>query len=240
MRWNEKMRLVLGAALLAGVLFALTATPGLVSDRDSTAALCPMREARQCDLLRAVATLPQLGGALSVSLLGDPGQGGFCLARTDAGPRTVVAVVAGQDAEGYARLLSGAPAVLDLLAVLLLRWDDQLQANAGIAAATPWSGWQGSRPRREGCCKPWSARWRRGSCREAGPKHRRADPPGRARPASRAAASAVPDPAAAADPGVLGRQRGGEGLAARPLPGRPLWQTLRTAHPDELRAWVAR
>ena len=47
MRWNEKMRLALGAALLAASLFALLAAPGLVSDRDSTAALRPMREARR-------------------------------------------------------------------------------------------------------------------------------------------------------------------------------------------------
>ena len=45
MKRNEKVRLALGAALLAAALFALMAVPGLVSDRDSTAALQPMREA---------------------------------------------------------------------------------------------------------------------------------------------------------------------------------------------------
>jgi hypothetical protein len=47
MKRHEKLRLALGAALLAALLFALMATPGLVSDRDSTAALHPAREARQ-------------------------------------------------------------------------------------------------------------------------------------------------------------------------------------------------
>ena len=44
---NGKVRLALGAALLAATLFALMAMPGLVSDRDSTAPLHPVREARQ-------------------------------------------------------------------------------------------------------------------------------------------------------------------------------------------------
>jgi len=47
MKRNEKLRLALGAALLAAVLFALMASPGLVSDRDSTVPLQPVREARQ-------------------------------------------------------------------------------------------------------------------------------------------------------------------------------------------------
>ena len=36
-----------GAVLLAAVLLGLVAAPGLVSDRDSTAPLHPVREARQ-------------------------------------------------------------------------------------------------------------------------------------------------------------------------------------------------
>ena len=40
-------KVVGGAVLLAAVLFGLVAAPGLVSDRDSTASLHPMREARQ-------------------------------------------------------------------------------------------------------------------------------------------------------------------------------------------------
>ncbi len=47
MKRNEKMRLALGAALLAATLFALMAAPGLVSDRDSTVPLHPAREARR-------------------------------------------------------------------------------------------------------------------------------------------------------------------------------------------------
>ena len=47
MKRNEKMRLALGAALLAAALFALMAVPGLVSDRDSTVPLHRVREARQ-------------------------------------------------------------------------------------------------------------------------------------------------------------------------------------------------
>ena len=47
MKRNGKVRLALGAALLAMALFALMALPGLVSDRDSTAALQPAREARR-------------------------------------------------------------------------------------------------------------------------------------------------------------------------------------------------
>lgn len=47
MKWNEKVRLALGGVLLAAVLLALMAMPGLVSDRDSTAAPHPAREARR-------------------------------------------------------------------------------------------------------------------------------------------------------------------------------------------------
>ena len=47
MKWNEKMRLALGAALLAATLFALMAAPGLVSDRDSKVPLHQAREARR-------------------------------------------------------------------------------------------------------------------------------------------------------------------------------------------------
>ena len=47
MKWNEKVRLAIGAALLAAILFGLVAMPGLVSDRDSTVPLHPAREARR-------------------------------------------------------------------------------------------------------------------------------------------------------------------------------------------------
>ncbi len=84
------------------------------------------------DLLRAIAGLPQSHGGLSVSRFGDPGRGGFWLARTDGGPEVAVAMVAGDEAEGYARLLSGAPAILDLLATALLRWGRQVEADTEI------------------------------------------------------------------------------------------------------------
>jgi len=45
MKRNEKMRLALGATLLAAMLLALVAAPGLVSDRDSTVPLHRVREA---------------------------------------------------------------------------------------------------------------------------------------------------------------------------------------------------
>ncbi len=41
-------------------------------------------------------------------------------------------MIAGDQAEGYARLLSGAPAMLDLLATALLRWEGQAQADTEI------------------------------------------------------------------------------------------------------------
>ncbi len=43
--WNERLRVAVGAVLLAAALFALMAVPGLVSDRDSTVPLQPVREA---------------------------------------------------------------------------------------------------------------------------------------------------------------------------------------------------
>ena len=45
MNWSERLRVAIGAVLLAVTLFALTALPGLVSDRDSTVPLRSVREA---------------------------------------------------------------------------------------------------------------------------------------------------------------------------------------------------
>jgi len=45
MNWNERLCVAAGAVLLAAVLFALLTVPGLVSDRDSTVPLQPVREA---------------------------------------------------------------------------------------------------------------------------------------------------------------------------------------------------
>lgn len=101
------------------------------------------------DLLRAVAGLPQSHGGLSVSVFGDQGRGGFWLARSDGGPEVAVATaanaarfgeIAGVQAEGYARLLSGAPAMLDLLATVLLCWEGQVEADTEIngSEAVDW------------------------------------------------------------------------------------------------------
>jgi hypothetical protein len=45
MRTIEKMRLVLGAVLLAGVLYALVGAPGFVSDLASTVPVRPVQDA---------------------------------------------------------------------------------------------------------------------------------------------------------------------------------------------------
>jgi len=45
MNWNERLRLAIGAVLLAAALLALLAVPGLVSDRDSTVPLHTAQEA---------------------------------------------------------------------------------------------------------------------------------------------------------------------------------------------------
>lgn len=47
MRWNEKLRLPVGAVLLAATLFIVVAAPGFLSDRDSTVSLRPAHEARR-------------------------------------------------------------------------------------------------------------------------------------------------------------------------------------------------
>ena len=45
MNWMKRLRVAIGAVLLAVTLFALMAAPGLVADRDSTVPLRPVREA---------------------------------------------------------------------------------------------------------------------------------------------------------------------------------------------------
>jgi hypothetical protein len=47
MRLIEKVRLVLGAVLVAAALYALMAAPGLVSDRESTVGKFQLQEARR-------------------------------------------------------------------------------------------------------------------------------------------------------------------------------------------------
>ena len=45
MNWNGRLRLAIGALLLAMALLAVVTMPGLMSDRDSTVPLQPVREA---------------------------------------------------------------------------------------------------------------------------------------------------------------------------------------------------
>ena len=45
MNWGERLRVAIGAVLLAVALLAAVAMPGLISDRDSTVPLRPVREA---------------------------------------------------------------------------------------------------------------------------------------------------------------------------------------------------
>ena len=85
------------------------------------------------DLLREIAKLPQVQGALSVELLAGEPSGRFYLLRASARPGADLAVLQGDETEGYARLLSGAPVMLDLLAVLLLRWGKFVALGRGQA-----------------------------------------------------------------------------------------------------------
>jgi len=92
------------------------------------------------DLLREIAKLPQVQGALSVELLAGEPSRRFYLLRASVRPGADLAVLQGDETEGYARLLSGAPAMLDLLAVLLLRWGEAVEADEAIdgAEAVAW------------------------------------------------------------------------------------------------------
>ncbi len=92
------------------------------------------------DLLREIAKLPQVQGALSVELLAGEPSRRFYLLRASVRPGADLAALQGDETEGYARLLSGAPAMLDLLAVLLLRWGEAVEADEAIdgAEAVAW------------------------------------------------------------------------------------------------------
>ncbi len=91
-------------------------------------------------LLREIAKLPQVQGALSVELLAGEPSRRFYLLRASVRPEADLAVLQGDETEGYARLLAGAPAMLDLLAVLLLRWGEAVEADEAIdgAEAVAW------------------------------------------------------------------------------------------------------
>ena len=90
------------------------------------------------DLLRELAALPQIHGSLPVKVLASEVLDGFCTVRTAVSPAVdVVALHDGSDrgrseAEGYARILSGAPAMLDLLAVLILSWGKAVERDEPI------------------------------------------------------------------------------------------------------------
>ncbi len=79
-------------------------------------------------LLEEVNTLRCVEGRLTVKELADEMADGFCLCRNDIGGSVDVAIVydgsdrARGEAEGYARILSGAPPMLDLLAGVLEKW----------------------------------------------------------------------------------------------------------------------
>ena len=92
------------------------------------------------DLLREIAKLPQVQGALSVELLAGEPSGRFYLLRASVRPGADLATLQGDETEGYARLVSGAPAMLDLLAVLLLRWGQAVETDEAIdgAEAVAW------------------------------------------------------------------------------------------------------
>ena len=91
-------------------------------------------------LLREIAKLPQVQGALSVELLAGEPSRRFYLLRASVRPGADLGVLQGDETEGYARLLSGAPAMLDLLAVLLLRWGKAVEADEAIdgSEAVAW------------------------------------------------------------------------------------------------------
>ena len=89
-------------------------------------------------LLREIRALPHIEGSLAVRVLADETSDGFCLFRTDASPMVDVAVVydgadrARGEAEGYARMLSMAPAMLGLLTGVLARWGEAVEEDSEI------------------------------------------------------------------------------------------------------------
>ena len=91
-------------------------------------------------LLGEIARLPQLGGPLSVEFLASGPASHFHLLRTTRGHGGAGASPPGAEAESHARLLSVAPVMLDLLAVLLLRWGGAAEADEAMdgAEATAW------------------------------------------------------------------------------------------------------
>ena len=83
-------------------------------------------------LLGEVARLPQLGGPVSVEALASGPATHFHLLRTRRGHGAADAMTPGDEAGCHARLLSAAPVMLDLLAVLLVRWGEAVEADQAI------------------------------------------------------------------------------------------------------------
>ena len=89
-------------------------------------------------LLREIRALPHIEGGMAIRVLADETSDGFCLFRTDASPMVDVAVVydgsdrARGEAEGYARMLSIAPAMLGLLTGVLARWGKAVEEDSEI------------------------------------------------------------------------------------------------------------
>jgi hypothetical protein len=92
-------------------------------------------------LLREIRALPLTDGILSVRVLADEVADGFCLVRTDTSPGVDVAVVydgtdrSRGEAEGYARVLSVAPAMLGLLTGVLAKWGEAVEEDTPIEGA---------------------------------------------------------------------------------------------------------
>ena len=91
-------------------------------------------------LLGEVARLPQLGGPVSVEALASGPATHFHLLRTRRGHGAADTMTPGDEAGCHARLLSAAPVMLDLLAVLLLRWGDSAAMDGATrnAEAAAW------------------------------------------------------------------------------------------------------
>ena len=89
-------------------------------------------------LLREIRALPHIEGGMAIRVLADETSDGFSLFRTDASPMVDVAVVydgsdrAHGEAEGYARVLSIAPAMLGLLTDVLARWGETIEEDREI------------------------------------------------------------------------------------------------------------
>lgn len=201
-------------------------------------------------LLRAIAGLPQVGGPLPVRVLPDGLSDGFRIIRT--GNPSVVDVAALHDgsdrgrheAEAYARMVSGTPVMLDLLATVLVRLGQRGRERHGD-----------QRRRRRGLV----GRVYDGGTRRAEVDHQ-SDVVGHDVAGHKAMRRGVslaelirqdvldldPEPPRLPYPipprllilACSATKATGEGLVARERYQGPLWQTLRKADPDGSKAFV--